>query len=559
MPLSSDQVQSNIPLSGTNALIGSGLDYTQPSVNPSNASIPLQYNPIGASLPNPLATVTGVANAVSAMAGAKTAQATLAARQQAGQIIASAPDLPTAIKQLQGDPNVAGFLPEMGNMLQGQYQTSVATGGQIQSQAQTAAQGFMRTVTGALRQDGTADPVAAQAQLDQNLATVPAAARPAAEAALAPIRTALTEGLPTDPGAAAQEFGKRIIALGIAGGQPAPSTYSLAGTIPPTLTGQLGSQFLVGGSPAAGGAANALAARVPTPGATQPTAVLPDDPALAGAEAGKRYAAANLSYAPPETGGGPILTEGMAALNKGQLDEYTTVGPKVYGAAQQVQGMMQTMSNAGEQMAKTGGILAPGTFAQYGVGLAKAVNSIESAFPNLFPNGPTFDTGVVADAEGAIKATEQSSVSLTTALLGQQREAAQTLMNMHKAVPSIDNSALGLQFLAATNSAFAQRIIDERTFDNQYLQSTKGVLGGADVAFNAAKPMSGYVDKVLDQFGLNAKGFKNPAAIDSAYKQGLLTAAQAKSEYSNWKQAGGSAAAPAAATPGAPNALSVGQ
>jgi len=117
-------------------------------------------------------------------------------------------------------------------------------------------------------------------------------------------------------------------------------------------------------------------------------------------------------------------------------------------------------------------------------------------------------------------------------MLGTQREAAETIKNITtKGTPSINNSYLGAKLIIESNRMAAQRLIDEHDFRNAWMADprNKGNLQGADVAFNNKFPASSYMNKVLEEFGLDGAGkFRSPEAILSAYSRGLLTPNQAK-------------------------------
>jgi hypothetical protein len=114
-------------------------------------------------------------------------------------------------------------------------------------------------------------------------------------------------------------------------------------------------------------------------------------------------------------------------------------------------------------------------------------------------------------------------LNVVTTLLGNQREAAETIINTTKSVPGIDNTYLGAKLVASAIKSALQRTIDMRNFENAWQQKNQGNLNGAIEAFNQKYPADTYAEKVLGNFGLTPKGFASPEAVGEAYKSGLVT------------------------------------
>lgn len=164
---------------------------------------------------------------------------TYAARQAAGQIVASAPDPETAVHSLMSNPLTAAFAPEMIQNMAGVNQTLATTQGIRQDQAGTAFTGMVKNLPAVI-----ADPSQWTAATQVALNNVAPGARPQVAASLEALRKSLTDGLPTDPAQAAGEMRRRAGAWFLsAGGTPeilqgvmgTPDTLSLGNKAQPVV------------------------------------------------------------------------------------------------------------------------------------------------------------------------------------------------------------------------------------------------------------------------------------------------------------------------------------
>ena len=110
--------------------------------------------------------------------------------------------------------------------------------------------------------------------------------------------------------------------------------------------------------------------------------------------------------------------------------------------------------------------------------------------------------------------------------LGQQREAATTIMNAGKAVPGIDNTPLGGKILSDIYHQTSQFIQDRYNFMNEYRAKNNGALVGADGAFAAQHQPQNYIAPVYARYGLDPDGgFANAQAVQNLVNKGYLTKA----------------------------------
>jgi len=164
---------------------------------------------------NPMAMISQWAQIQNAMNQNKLFQQTFLARQKAGQILASAPDLESGLQGLLSDPDVAPFAGEtINNIRQSQLTMSQLQEVQ-QGQVQSGLDAFVKMLPAVLASpdestwNGTADSV---------LARLPEGLRPRAMVAIESLKKAILDGLPSDPEAAKQVATQRLSGLAIAGG-----------------------------------------------------------------------------------------------------------------------------------------------------------------------------------------------------------------------------------------------------------------------------------------------------------------------------------------------------
>ncbi len=313
-------------------------------------------------------------------------------------------------------------------------------------------------------------------------------------------------------------------------------------TLAPTVTSGPGNVPLVvggggGGMGGSGGSGGGVARPLPTPqNGTNPPGNPPQNApqnALSAQPAGdgKPLIPPGLPMVSPSVGKG---VGGLNLLSASQLDEAKTLqddyaGPerKAFENANTTMGLLTEMDRDFDTMAKGGGFLVPGSGAKFRSSLAKFANTVGQMVNK--DGAPLFDPSKVASIENLTKDTRRMGLTVLTTMLGNQREAAQTISNITQAVPDIENTYLGGKLLISSIKAATQRAIDQRNFENAWQADPRnqGNLTGAIEAFNKAHPAQDYAAKVMDSFGLDATGFKSPQSVIQAVQQGYLTRTQA--------------------------------
>jgi hypothetical protein len=178
------------------------------------------------------------------------------ANTEAGQVLATSPDIDTAIDQLTKGPNAAWQIP-MINQLREQQRTMAQIG---QVQAETA-RTHLGTGVDALHAaiSMSADPFS----LAQNIAHAKSRLDPGVAKETGGLfddtQTSLTANLPPDPAAALREYQQRVIALKIGSGQATREAYGGLGYPEPQIVsvpdpqGGPARPWQLGGIPGAGG------------------------------------------------------------------------------------------------------------------------------------------------------------------------------------------------------------------------------------------------------------------------------------------------------------------
>ena len=169
----------------------------------------------------------GILDTVGKMNQVKLFQQSFAARQKAGAILASAPDLQTGLDNLAKDPDVNAFAPELVNDARSRLNAQAAYEGTQQDQRQKGLEGGLKAIVAA-----GPDPVLRKAAVDGYMNTLSPGQRKIMQAPMDNLVTSLTQGLPDDPVAAKDEISKRAAALGTAVGMTqAPLTYGEPGIV----------------------------------------------------------------------------------------------------------------------------------------------------------------------------------------------------------------------------------------------------------------------------------------------------------------------------------------
>ena len=469
--------------------------------------------------------------------------------------MATAPSVDEGLKRLQADPLTASFAPELMNSYrqldltntqvtrsaqQGMYGTGFHEVMKALPSAYTDMDSFQKTMAARI---GTLSPMTQQYLKQTN--------------AVGNLQSALFDNLPDDPKLKSDEYRRRWNAMmlgadftpdsinaitgknsqvdtgtgiqptreiptALGGGQvPVGAPINKTG-VAPAIENVNGVPLIMGGP--GGGAQNdnnALGVTAPgTAGSSaSPGAGTSRAPAAGTAGDGTpvvppgfKITGAPVQSTPSSTNptGMPVLSEDEKSLSEEMAKRYGDGGLKTFEGAQTTMGMLQQMDSDLDNMIKTGGFGVPGTAAKARLMLENAANTVAS----ITGKKPPFDPSQVASSENFIKAMTTMRLSVLNTMLGTQREAAQTISSMGEAVPNINNSYLGAKMLVETFRQMSKRVMDERAFDNWYMQQTRGNLTGAEEAFNQLHPAQEYARQAMDKFGMDQSGkFKDPQTV----------------------------------------------
>lgn len=497
----------------------------------------------------PLAALGGVAETMQKFNALKLFQQTFAAKQKMGQILATSPDMESGWDQIMRDPQVAPFAGEALSAWRGAQLALTQQQGEQQKQATDAFHGFVLQLPRLVQ-----DPGQWNSMVSSVLSTTPRAVQGQVAQAMDAMRTGLTSGLPKDPEAARDEFTKRLSAMTVTlpGGSDAikgilstPETKDVGGKLIPGMT-----------APPQGGIhGEAPGSFTPSGEALEKSLApqfLPGTPAVVGGKYGLggeglgSGAAVNMGlagtgkplvYDPEEDGRSPTVGKGASGLNilspaqqKGSeklMEEWTGDGQRSFQNAQTTMGLLDEMDRDFDTMQQSGGFLVPGAAGHLRSSLATYANTLAQMTES---KELPFDAKTIGSIENMMKDTKRLGLSVLTTMLGNQREAAQTITSITGAVPNVENTYLGGKLLIGSIRAATQRAIDQRNFENAWQADPKnqGNLTGAAEAFNKKYPATHYADTVLDAFGLDKIGFKSAKAVVDAYNSGWITKQQAQ-------------------------------
>lgn len=208
------------------------------------------------------------------------------------------------------------------------------------------------------------------------------------------------------------------------------------------------------------------------------------------------------TLAPSSAPSAPVRTDiapGTKATIGAQAKEYATEGPKQYNNAVALQGRLATMQHDLDTMVSGNPSLFtnPGTAAEARMNLAKAYNTFMQSMGA--DASYQIDPTKVANMEELMKEAKLSGFSFMNSMMGAQREAAQIVQAAMRAVPNAENSPVGMQYLLNSWKELAQRQIDQRIFETNWLKDPKhdGSLLGADETFNTEYPAQAYAYRAV--------------------------------------------------------------
>lgn len=251
-----------------------------------------------------------LAETVSTLNNIKMFQQTYAARQQAGQIMASAPDMETGLNQIMQSP-AAPFMGEFLNQVRSSMLANQQYQNEVSKNAREGVQEYMKGAPGSVL-----DPGLMKGIIGSAIATTSKNAQPQLVQALQGLHSSLYDGLPDDPSKWSPQdhanYTKRATALGVATGMGTDQLGSVigkAGTLDTgggTYTGTFAPAVEGGGFTSAGGAEKTLPPQaVGLPGGLTTTA---------GGGMGRLFGAGN-GLAPSGGGGGATMTPPAPAGN----------------------------------------------------------------------------------------------------------------------------------------------------------------------------------------------------------------------------------------------------
>jgi hypothetical protein len=184
-------------------------------------------------------------------------QQSFAAKQKAGAILATAPDLQTGLDNLAKDPDVNAFAPELVDAARARLNAQAQYEGTQQDQREKGLQGVTRGIVAA-----GANATQRKAVIDAYMSTLSPGQQKIMQGPVSALESSLTEGLPADPEQARKEVLKRAAALGTSVGMTVPQlepAYGQGGTLDtgpsiiPTVRNAATNELGVTGAPIAKG------------------------------------------------------------------------------------------------------------------------------------------------------------------------------------------------------------------------------------------------------------------------------------------------------------------
>ncbi len=535
---------------------------------------------------NPLSLINGITELQTRQLALQTARQTFAAKQKIGKIMAGAGSVTEGLAQAAQDPDVQAWVPDVAQTIQQTQNIAQQYKGQVQGQTADAFQHV-----GSLLLGGLVDPASVERNLPLVLNNIPdrgirETVRQSAEHAIQGLSVGMKPNSNNDPAVAQANkdiYTKNLTAAGLATGTldamsklggTAGTVTAPGGALQPTITAPTLPAPVSGNAPG-----STRLAGPPVAQGLQPTLSAPGNLPVNEGQGGQRWtgtdagnplapaprpstapastsasASEEPSSAPPSQtagDGSPLIPSGyklQAPGKKAGVVGGVPIGPAAvisqklaesfggeeraaYNNAGPSLALLDEMDRNFDNMSKDGGFMTPGSFGELRAKTAKMLNTIAQA------NGavPPFDPSKVASAEDILKGTQRMGPAVLQTLLGQQREAAETIKNMNeKGVPGIENSPLGAKLLISSIAQATKRQMDLYEFKNALAPGNGGDLTGADAAFNKLHPATGYIDKALKEFGLTKDGFRDVGALETAVRNGYLTpsmaAAQAKKQ-----------------------------
>jgi hypothetical protein len=217
------------------------------------------------------------------------------------------------------------------------------------------------------------------------------------------------------------------------------------------------------------------------------------------------------------------------------------VGQEAANAAQNTKAELEFMNSEYDRLKGT--VLQTGFMGEsrlkMGMALNTAIDFLKLKGADINPDDYKVDEAATAAGQNILKSGIRLGYNYTKLAFGSQREAAQTIQTSLKAVPGLQNSYYGGKAMMATIGALADREIDLRNFQTEWMNDPRshGSLYGSVDEFNRQHPGAEYANKVLEQLGLNKGGFINGTAIDKAFEEGYINEKVAgAARFKLWKR-----------------------
>ena len=465
-----------------------------------------------------LGTLGGLAGIQNQLNQNRLFQQSFAAKQAAGKIIASSPDMGTAAQLMQQNPTVAGFYPEIISNALANNKLNIETQGTLHDQSQSVLQGVYKALGAA-----SSAPDQFDNALKLGLAGAPATALAQLKQQGDPIgllQKVLGPLAKSDP----QRFKQVVAGLQLGAGIDPAKVFGASGAVPPTaLQSPGGGVQIIGGL---GGATPPGGGPTPTGGGPTPTPSTPTPTPSTLASDGSPLYAPDSAIPKAKLGinGLPIRSAEQQKSVEQQLERFNSDQPK-YDAAANSSAQIDSVLADIKTTAKGGGFLQPGAGGTWRVGLAKAINFAHNV---VDPSSPApFDSEKIAAGESALKGTTQLGFQLSNQMFGGQHQALGLVNDALHAVPGMDNTPLGAMLVGDLLKAGSQWVQEQRQFKQDWSARSAGDLTGSDTAYVTLHSPSKLVQGVLDKYGLGAEGFKKPEDVRQQFQDGLLTRGQA--------------------------------
>lgn len=436
---------------------------------------------------NPVSTIAGFAQVQNALNQNRLFQQTFAARQQAGSILAAAPDLETGLQQLYQNPLTAPFAGEVANSIRAGQQTLTQIQGEQQHQAQSGMEAVFKALPGLY-----SNPTNQQWQSSMNAALAPLSpvARQRAMDGIESIRMGLMDNLPADPQAAQATMRQRIGAFMLGGGVTPEVIRAATGTLAPqvaTMTGPAGQSITaVVGGPAVPGAAMGTGAGASPNSANSP---------LAGS-------------APGVLSTGPTATQAKYLTDRGtdmaQYQQHLDANVQTGGLIQ------QTLQQARDAMS------------QFKPGGGAEVYEKLGAIAQAFGAAPALVDKI---SNGNLAASQEFQKLMTNTTMGQIREQLSGLggsrlsqmefATFNKNNPNIDTDPRAIEKIFNFWTSLYQRDRAEQAGLNNYL-GNGGDISKWPATWQATAQHLGYINPTVDASGKPTEKVTSPALTQSA-------------------------------------------